>query len=322
MTDAIHEIYKHRLGPDGETRGSPERQENLGQTVQTEGQLKQLALAHNERQQQQQQREQAGGCGNCYGAREGCCDSCQQVRDAYAAAGWHFQVQGIAQCTREAEAESLREQFSEDGGCQIFGRLELSRGSGQFHVAPHKKFHLSGGAQLGAADGGDLSAGFFSLLDLISFTFDQFNVTHRVNALSFGENFPGIESPLDGEVRTVEDTHGMYQYYIKVVPTRYRSLGSWLFSSPQENSVIESNQYSVTEHMSHLSPGSGRGLPGVYFTYEVSPINALFEEKRGGTLAFLTSACAILGGMFTVMGLLDGLVNGLVKILFRDVMLD
>ena len=41
-------------------------------------------------------------------------------------------------------------------------------------------------------------------------------------------------------------------------------------------------QYSVTEHMSHLSPGSGRGLPGIYFHYEVSPIHAIFEEKRGG----------------------------------------
>ena len=34
--------------------------------------------------------------------------------------------------------------------------------------------------------------------------------------------------------------------------------------------------------MSHLSPGSGRGLPGIYFHYEVSPIHAIFEEKRGG----------------------------------------
>jgi hypothetical protein len=58
--------------------------------------------------------------------------------------------------------------------------------------------------------------------------------------------------------------------------------------------------------MSHLAPGSGRGLPGVYFNYEVSPIQAHFEEKRGKHLSFITSVCAIVGGVFTVMGLVDG----------------
>ncbi len=41
---------------------------------------------------------------------------------------------------------------------------------------------------------------------------------------------------------------GMYQYYVKVVPTRYKYLAG---------NEIESNQYAVTEHMRHLSPGSG-----------------------------------------------------------------
>ena len=54
------------------------------------------------------------------------------------------------------------------------------------------------------------------ILGMIHFAFDQFNITHTINSLSFGENFPGIKSPLDGAARNVEDRHGMYQYYIKV----------------------------------------------------------------------------------------------------------
>lgn len=101
----------------------------------------------------------------------------------------------------------------------------------------------------------------------------------------------------------------------QVVPTKYRSLNS-------DQPEIQSNQYSVTEHMSHLAPGSGRGLPGIYFHYEVSPIHAVFEEKRGGTLRFLTSICAILGGMYSVMGLVDGIVGFLIKIRSRDTILN
>jgi hypothetical protein len=168
--------------------------------------------------------------------------------------------------------------------------------SGNFHIAPHKKLHSGNNAL------GQQQQGLFNLMDLISFTFDQFNITHTVNSLSFGDNFPGIASPLDGTSKTVEDTHAMYQYYIKVVPTRYKKFNG---------QVIQSNQYSVTEHKSHLAPGSGRGLPGIYFYYEVSPIQALFEENRGGFRSFVTSICAIAGGVFSLMRLVDILLNKL-----------
>ncbi len=119
-----------------------------------------------------------------------------------------------------------------------------------------------------------------------------------------------MRSVLDGENRVLEDTHGMYQYYIKVVPTRYKFLNG---------SVIESNQYSVTEYMRHLAPGSGRGLPGVYFYYEVSPIQAFVEERRAGLLRFVTGVCAILGGSYTVMGMIDALFESLRQYFFKGI---
>jgi hypothetical protein len=89
----------------------------------------------------------------------------------------------------------------------------------------------------------------------------------------------------------------MYQYYVKIVPTRYKGLNK---------KEIESNQYSVTEHMRHLSPGSGKGLPGLYFYYEISPVQAEFEEKRRGSFfSFITNVCALVGGAFSVMGIVE-----------------
>ncbi len=69
---------------------------------------------------------------------------------------------------------------------------------------------------------------------------------------------------------------------------------------------MESNQFSVTEHLRHVTAGSGRGLPGVWFFYELSPIHAVFEEtKRSTFLEFTASVCAILGGVFTLFGVID-----------------
>jgi hypothetical protein len=39
---------------------------------------------------------------------------------------------------------------------------------------------------------------------------------------------------------------------------------------------------------------------GVWFFYEVSPVHVEFQERRRGLLPFLTSVCAIVGGIFSV----------------------
>jgi hypothetical protein len=75
--------------------------------------------------------------------------------------------------------------------------------------------------------------------------------------------------------------------------------------------LLESNQYAVTEHMRHLAVGSGRGLPGIYFYYEISPVQAVFQEVRshkGGFMKLITSIFAIAGGSFTIFGLIDNLI--------------
>ena len=119
--------------------------------------------------------------------------------------------------------------------------------------------------------------------------------------------------------------------YHQIVPTLVKF---------RNGTSIQTNQYSVTEHMRHVNPGSGRGrfcwkvawiaffwnlilapckthkiaslfqgLPGVFFFYEISPLHVeIVEGYRKGYIAFFTSVCAIVGGVVTTMGLLDQLL--------------
>jgi hypothetical protein len=260
--------------------------QELGNTIQTEKELEDLV----KNQLQKDETEPVAKCGNCYGAGAPgeCCNSCDDVKAAYTRYGWKFNPQGIAQCRREALKDTIESERATDGGCRLYGLLDLDKAAGHFHIAPHKQAHKE------KAEANPI----LTLLDFINYTFDQFNITHTVNSLEFGHQFPGIKSPLDSQLRTLQDTHAMYQYYMKIVPTRYKNSKS--------GREIESNQYSVTEHMRHLAPGSGRGVPGVYFNYELAPIQAIYEEKQPINFSsFLTSVCAIVGGVFTVLGLLD-----------------
>ena len=68
----------------------------------------------------------------------------------------------------------------------------------------------------------------------------------------------------------------------------------------------------VTPSQPHPPPtqvdrsGFGSTLPGLFIFYELSPIKVMVEERRMGFLTFLTSVCAIVGGVFTVSGLIEG----------------
>ena len=62
--------------------------------------------------------------------------------------------------------------------------------------------------------------------------------------------------------------------------------------------------------------GSGRGLPGVYFYYEVSPVQAVVTERRGhgGFWRFICSIAAVLGGCYSVFRLIDANLSAFLEL--------
>ena len=157
--------------------------------------------------------------------------------------------------------------------------------AGNFHVAPGKAFQSAQG-QL--------------VHEFKPFDTHTYNVSHQIHSLSFGVHYPNRVNPLDGAAAVVKDGSGVFQYYVKVVPTTYQ------FASGLS---LDSCQYSVTDQFkSAHDPAAGFVLPGVFFIYDISPIMVKFTEKTMSFSYFLTSLCAIVGGVFTTAGIVDGLV--------------
>ena len=52
----------------------------------------------------------------------------------------------------------------------------------------------------------------------------------------------------------------------------------------------------------------GGSLPAAVFSYDLSPMQVFVTEETKSFASFLTQICAIIGGVFTVTGLIDGLV--------------
>ena len=95
-----------------------------------------------------------------------------------------------------------------------------------------------------------------------------------------------------------------YEYYIKVVPTQLQKLNGKIYDSYQF--VANSNEV----------VGRYR-LPAIYFRYDMSPITTRFVEKRPPLYHFLVQICAIIGGVFTVMGMVNSSVL-MVSKTFKD----
>ncbi|XP_011004988.1 PREDICTED: probable endoplasmic reticulum-Golgi intermediate compartment protein 3 [Populus euphratica] len=101
-------------------------------------------------------------------------------------------------------------------------------------------------------------------------------------------------------IQLMHDTpNGVQEFFIKVVPIIYTDI---------RGRTVHSDQYSVTEHFkkSELTPLDS--LPGVYFFYDFSPIKVIFKEEPISFLHFMASVCAIIGGNFTIAGIIDSYI--------------
>jgi len=270
--DVDHGIFKKRLNPDGTPAGEIAEVRSLGD--------KDVEIPM-----------KSPGCGTCYGAEKDkntCCNTCEEVQDAYRARGWAFtNPEEIAQCIQEGFSEKMRLQRNE--GCQVYGYILVKKVAGNFHIAPGKSFQQH----------------HMHVHDLKPYGADSFNLSHRIDRLSFGNDFPGIINPLDGVSKSSDDKFAsMYQYFLKVVPTTYEKL---------DGAFINTNQFSVTENYKPIqSAKGGHGLPGVFFMYDLSPIKIQYTERQKSFGHFLTGVCAIVGGVFTVAGIIDSfLFHGL-----------
>lgn len=277
--DVDHDIKKKKITPDGKVIDGEEKHD---MTPNVNGQPLHGKLPDED------VTKKPGYCGSCYGAEERpgqCCNTCDEVKEVYKRKGWAIPaLSTIEQCHASGHAQlSLKEELEEGQGCRMYGFLLVNKVAGNFHFAPGKSFQNAN----------------MHVHDLHGFDATQFNVSHVVHHLQFGEPYPGLVNPLDHTNKTMKFGGGMVMYYTKVVPTSFAYL---------DGNTVNTNQFSVTEHIKPAEVGQQQ-LPGVFFFFELSPIMVQFQQKKQGFLHFLTQLCAIIGGVFTVAGMIDKLLH-------------
>ncbi|KAF8767404.1 endoplasmic reticulum-Golgi intermediate compartment protein 1-like isoform X2 [Argiope bruennichi] len=161
-------------------------------------------------------------------------------------------------------------------GCLFEGRFYINKVPGNFHVSTHSA----------------------------STQPDSIDMAHIIHEVSFGTrmgNSPikGSFNPLKGIDRSKARDIESHDYVMKIVPTIYETL---------DGLKIETYQYTYAYKSSVTFSHSGRIMPAIWFRYDLTPITVKYTESRPPLYSFLTTVCAIVGGTFTVAGIIDSMV--------------
>ena len=144
----------------------------------------------------------------------------------------------------------------------------------------------------------------------------KMNGQHKINEISFGEtsqryqikknfgkNIAKLSFSLNDIKKKYDRLISVYQYYLKIVPTKYISY----------NNEINDYQYTYNS----FGEQGIHEMPSMHFRYDLSPITVEYKLYKETFLNFLINIFAILGGVFTVTGIIDAIIHKSVVILLR-----
>lgn len=189
---------------------------------------------------------------------------------------------GIVGAPESAPPPNLKEQWHE--GCRLRGELLVNRVPGNFHVS--------------AKSGGH------------SFDQKSTNTSHVIHELTFGRRMRGHMlkkvpadvreniNPLAGKAFVNHFGFMSHEHNIKVVSTHY------LTGTLRQEDIL-GYQIAVSNQQYDSDPN----VPTATFSYDLSPTAVVISQSGRRWYEFLTSLCAIIGGMFTTFQLLNGVLG-------------
>lgn len=205
-------------------------------------------------------------------------------------------IEGIRDIKMPQTQDRQLENSPEIQACRLHGSFEVKKMAGNFHITTGRSIpHPQGHAHLN-----------------VYVPKDAINYSHRIDQLAFGPPIQGVLNPLDSAYQITKQRNHQFQYYMQVVPTKFRTY----------HNTHTTNQYSVRERNRTIDHSRGsHGMAGIFFKYDMSPFMVEVQELRRPFWQFLIRLSGIVGGIFATSGMLNSLVgsltDGVLSCIFR-----
>ncbi|KOM43832.1 hypothetical protein LR48_Vigan05g143700, partial [Vigna angularis] len=180
------------------------------------------------------------------------------------------------------------------GGCRIEGYVRVKKVPGNLIISARSDAH--------------------------SFDASQMNMSHVINHLSFGRKVsPRVMSDVKRLIPYVGSSHDRLNG-LSFINTR--DLGANVtmehYLQVVKTEVITRKDYKLVEeyeYTAHSSVAQSLHIPVAKFHLELSPMQVLITENPKSFSHFLTNVCAIIGGVFTVAGILDSILHNTIRLM-------
>ncbi|KAA0046496.1 protein disulfide-isomerase 5-4-like [Cucumis melo var. makuwa] len=180
------------------------------------------------------------------------------------------------------------------GGCRIEGYVRLKKVPGSLVIAARSESHSFDASQMNMSHiishlsfGRKISPKAFSdakqLIPYIGISHDRLNGRSFINQRDLGANV------------TIE-------HYLQIVKTEVLTRRS--------GKLLEEYEYTA-----HSSVSQSLYIPVAKFHFELSPMQVVITENQKSFSHFITNVCAIIGGVFTVAGILDALLHNTIRLM-------
>eukprot|EP01084_Bolivina_argentea_P016410 30715_1 len=185
-------------------------------------------------------------------------------------------------------------------GCMMYGYLMVNRVPGNFHIEALSKHHNMNNA----------------------------NVSHVIHFLNFGTALLSTSSrfnlkadmELQMGARTINDSmhidhqpHEAHHHYIKVISTIFpQEAKEWKSNTVNDGETGDLLRYQLI-HSSQVMHYDSYRIPEAKFNFDISPMCMSVKYRERHLYKFITSALAIVGGTFTLVGIVDAILFRVLK---------
>lgn len=190
--------------------------------------------------------------------------------------------------------ESVKRPAPKAGGCRIEGYVRVKKVPGNLIISAHSGSH--------------------------SFDASQMNMSHVISHFSFGKSItPKVMSDVKRLVPHIGrsydrlngrsfinhrdvDANVTIEHYLQVVKAEVLTRGY--------RSILMEYEYTAHSSLIH-----SLYIPVAKFHFELSPMQVLIQENPKSFSHFITNVCAIIGGVFTVAGILDSILHNTFRLM-------
>ncbi|KAI4322809.1 hypothetical protein L6164_022468 [Bauhinia variegata] len=190
--------------------------------------------------------------------------------------------------------DSAKRPAPSSGGCRIEGYVRVKKVPGDLIISARSDSH--------------------------SFDATQMNMSHVINNLSFGRKIsPRVMSDAKRLIPYLGISHDRLNARSFI---NQRDLGPNVtidhYLQIVKTEVITRKNYKLIEeyeYTAHSSLSQSLHIPVAKFHLELSPMQVLITENQKSFSHFITNVCAIIGGIFTVAGIIDSIFHHTIRMM-------